>query len=271
MKELVDHSADHPRDLVPMVLRQARQAVLQPQQFRTHNVGGPLSQRRHGGDDLGDTLAGEVVGDLGADDPAGRLGVGDSGLRGRLPLHTFHVDHRDAGQPGHRRIDVPGHTEVAEHQRRGGVFAGFFAKLGGQRPVHIGQRHHRAHRSGAADDDVRLGHGDRQLVQGAGLGEHTVLGDRAGQSLRTRQRPVHDGDPPHSRPNQMRGRQGAHRTGADHRGGSPRQGVAAELGCGDVQRDGHHARARGVDRGLGVHPLADRQRPLDEVVQDPTH
>ena len=42
-----------------------------------------------------------------------------------------------------------------------------------------------------------------------------------------------------------------------------------ELGVGHAERDGDHRGARGVDAGFGVHPLADRQRALGQLVQGP--
>ncbi len=39
------------------------------------------------------------------------------------------------------------------------------------------------------------------------------------------------------------------------------------LAFGHVERHRHHRRPRGVDAGLGMHPLADRQRALRQFVQ----
>ncbi len=63
----------------------------------------------------------------------------------------------------------------------------------------------------------------------------------------------------------MRGRQRAHRAGADDDGAAA--GQRAQPGVGHVERHRHHGCARGVDTGLGVHPLADRQRALGQFVQ----
>ena len=72
----------------------------------------------------------------------------------------------------------------------------------------------------------------------------------------------------------MRGGERPHRARPDHGGGASLQGGVGRppLGAveplgGDVQRDRHHTAAGGVDRGLRVHPLADRQRPLGQIVQ----
>ena len=133
--------------------------------------------------------------------------------------------------------------------------------------MHVGQRDHRAHRAGAADHDV-------------GVGEHRRAGGRTGTRRRRRpssrilsarrlargsdrftmwtrrRRPAPDAWP----------RQRAHRAGADRR---RRCGRPARPACASAmsERDRHHRGARGVDAGLGVHPLADRQRALGQLVQ----
>ena len=79
-------------------------------------------------------------------------------------------------------------------------------------------------------------------------------------------RPVHDVDAVDPRARQLLGRQRAHRAGADDdRACGPPS--APSFGVGHVQRHRHHRGARGVDAGLGVHPLADRQRALRQLVQ----
>ena len=64
---------------------------------------------------------------------------------------------------------------------------------------------------------------------------------------------------------QMRGGQRTHGPRTDDDGRAARQAV--QLDGGLVQRHRHHRRARGVDTGLGVHPLADRQRSLRKFVE----
>ena len=83
--------------------------------------------------------------------------------------------------------------------------------------------------------------------------------------LGARQRAVDDVNPFDAGAHQMLGGQRAHRAGADDDCAAP--GQPAQLGVGHAQRDGHHRSARGVDTGLVVHPLADRQRPLGQLVQ----
>ena len=81
--------------------------------------------------------------------PAGGVGdVGGGGVGRRLVLDAVHVDDPDAGQTGHRRIDVARHAQVAYHQRLG-CFLGFTAVRARQRVMHVGQRHHRGDRPGA--------------------------------------------------------------------------------------------------------------------------
>ena len=67
------------------------------------------------------------------------------------------------------------------------------------------------------------------------------------------------------RARQVLGRQRAHGAGADDDRGAA--GQRAELGFGHPECHRHHRGACGVDAGLGVHPLADRQRALRQLVQ----
>ena len=134
--------------------------------------------------------------------------------------------------------------------------------------MHIGQRHHRAHRAGTADHHVGVGHRGGQLVEFQRRRADALLADAGRQPLRARQRAVHDVDVADPGPHQMRHRQPAHRAGADHGGGPPGQ-PGVQPGAGDSQGDRDHRGAGRVDRGLGVHPLAHRQRALGQVVQHP--
>ena len=59
--------------------------------------------------------------------------------------------------------------------------------------------------------------------------------------------------------------QGAHRTGADDDRAAPGQPV--QLAVGHAERDGDHRRTRCVDGGFVVHPLANRQCALSQLVQ----
>ena len=62
-------------------------------------------------------------------------------------------------------------------------------------------------------------------------------------------------------------RQRAHRAGADdQRRAGRRAGSPPEA---EVERRADHALPGPVDAGLGVHPLADPQRLLDQLVQQP--
>ena len=96
-------------------------------------------------------------------------------------------------------------------------------------------------------------------------GHHALLVQVRGEALRARQGPVDDVHPADAGPHQMRGRQRAHRSGADHRCGAT--GQPGQPGAGHVERHRHHRGARGVDTRLAVHALADRQRALREFVQ----
>ena len=97
------------------------------------------------------------------------------------------------------------------------------------------------------------------------VGIHSLLADVVGQPPRPRQRPVDHVHTLHPGTHQMLGRQRSHRPGADDDGGAA--GQPAELRVGHAERDRHHRCARGVDAGFGVHPLADRQRALGQLVQ----
>ena len=79
VQKLVDDAADGAGDLVAVRGLQPGQPVVEPQQFGLDDVGGPLTQRRHGRCDLGHPLSGQVVGHLRGDDRAGGLGVGRGG------------------------------------------------------------------------------------------------------------------------------------------------------------------------------------------------
>ena len=57
--------------------------------------------------------------------------------------------------------------------------------------------------------------------------------------------------------------------GRDDDGGFAVQAILGELVCGHAERDGDHRCAGGVDARFGVHPLADRQRALGQLMQDP--
>ena len=94
-----------------------------------------------------------------------------------------------------------------------------------QPAVHVGQRHHRAHRAGTADHDVGVGQRGGQIVEREGVGRDAELADVLGEPLRARQRPVHDVDAADARPHQVRGRQRAHRA---RRRPRPRCGRPAE-------------------------------------------
>ena len=135
--------------------------------------------------------------------------------------------------------------------------------------MHVGERHHRAHRAGAADDDVGVGQHGRQVVERERVGRDAEFADVVGQPLRAGQRPVHDVDALDAGPRQVLGRQRAHRAGADDDRGAARPGRPS-LRVGHAERHRHHRGARGVDAGLGVHPLADRQRALGQLVQGAT-
>ena len=128
------------------------QPVVQAEQLRFDHVGGSLAQRRHRRGDLGHPLPHQIAGNFGRHDVAGGVDVGGRGMGRRFVLHAVHVDDPDAGQSGHRRIDVARHAQVADHQRMGR----FVAARGGQRVVHIGQRDHGAHRPRAADHHVGI-------------------------------------------------------------------------------------------------------------------
>ena len=69
-------------------------------------------------------------------------------------------------------------------------------------------------------------------------------------------------------PGQGGHRQGAHRAGADHQRRAAGQ-IPVEVGGGQVDGGGDHALAGPVDAGLGVRPLADPQRLLHQLVQQP--
>ena len=131
--------------------------------------------------------------------------------------------------------------------------------------MHVGERDHRAHRAGAADDDVGIGEHGRQVVEREGVGRDAEFADLLGQPLRAGQRPVDDVDAFDACARQMLCRQRAHRTRADDDRAASGQSV--QLGVGHAERDGHHRGACGVDTGLGVHPLADRQCALGQLVQ----
>ena len=131
--------------------------------------------------------------------------------------------------------------------------------------VDIGERHHRAYRTGAADHDVGVGQCDGQIVKNQCGGHHALLAQVCGEALRARQGPVDDVHAADAGPYQMRRRQRAHRSGADHRGGAT--GQPGQAGAGHVERHRHHRRAGRVDTRLAVHALADRQRALREFVQ----
>ncbi|CAG7386518.1 hypothetical protein PICSAR78_03148 [Mycobacterium avium subsp. paratuberculosis] len=135
--------------------------------------------------------------------------------------------------------------------------------------MHVGQRDHRADRAGAADHDVGPGQRVGQVLQRQRVGPHPGFADLADQPLGPRQRPVEHVDLPDAGAGQVRGGQGAHRSGADQDGGLA--GQPAQPAVGHVQGDRHHRGAGGVDGGLGVHPLAHRQRALGQFVQHPAH
>ena len=63
----------------------------------------------------------------------------------------------------------------------------------------------------------------------------------------------------------MLGRQRTHRAGTDDDRVAAAQ--SPDLDVGHAQRDRHDGCACGVDVGLGVHPLADRQRALGQFMQ----
>ena len=85
-----------------------------------------------------------------------------------------------------------------------------------QTTVDVGERHHRAHGSGAGDDDVGIGDRGRQVVERERVGDDAELANLVGQPLRAGQCPVHDVDAFDARAGQLLGSQCSHRTGADH-------------------------------------------------------
>ena len=108
---------------------------------------------------------------------------------------------------------------------------------------------------------------DGQPVEAQRFGSGARFADLAGQPLRTGQRPVDDVDVADAGAGQVSRRQGTHRACADHHRGLAFQ--AAQLGVGHAQRNRDHRGACGVDRGIGVHPFADRQRTLGQLMQHP--
>jgi hypothetical protein len=63
----------------------------------------------------------------------------------------------------------------------------------------------------------------------------------------------------------VRGGERARRAGADDRGPGPSETVQGPRGHGE--RLGHDRGAGGIDAGAGVHPLADAQRLLRQLVE----
>ena len=206
MEQFVDHPPDGPGDFVTLDVIEARQPVLESQQFGVHHLGSPPAQRGDGRGDLRHPLTRQVRGNLGRDDLAGGIGVGGGGPRRGFALETFHVDHADSGQSGDGGVDIARHSEVAEHQWLGALIA----LRTGQGVMHIGQRHHRPHRPGTTDCQVGGRERRRQLVEGHRLRTDTLLGDDLHQPLRPGQRPVDDVDMAHAEPDQQSGRQAAH-------------------------------------------------------------
>ena len=202
-------------------------------------------------------MSGQVAGNLCGDDAASGLGVGRCGASRRFPLNAVHVDHENTGQTGHRGIDVPRHAEVADHQLLRLVTVG-------QAAVYIGERNHWPNRAGAAHDHVGIREHRSQVVERESIGGHPQLADLLSELLCAGQGPVHDVDALDPRAYQMLGRQRAHRARPDDDRAAA--GQAAELGVGHAERHRHDRGARRVDAGLGVHPLAHRQRALRQLV-----
>ncbi len=133
--------------------------------------------------------------------------------------------------------------------------------------MHVGQRHHRADRPGAAHHQVGVGERRGQPVQARRGGRHPRLGHPRGQPLRPVRRTVQHVDPTDAGAGQVGDGERTHRARPDHHRGLAPQG--AQLGFGDAQGHRHHRGAGGVDRGFGMHPLAHRQCPLGQLVQHP--
>ena len=264
MQQLVHHPPHGAGNLLALGALKPGQPVVQTQQLGLDHVGGPLAQGGHRRGDLSHPLPCQVSGNFVRHDVASGVDVGGGGVSRGFPLHPVHIDDPDAGQPGHRRVDIPRHPQVAHHQRVGR----FVAARGRQRIVHIGQRNHRADRPGAADHDVGRRQCVGQPVEGQRLGPDARFADIADQPLRPGQRPVEHEDVPDAGPGQVRGRQRAHRAGADQHSGLTFQ--PAQPALGHAQDDRHHGSTGRVDSGFGMHPLAHRERPLGQLVQYPT-
>ena len=131
--------------------------------------------------------------------------------------------------------------------------------------MRVGERDHRADRAGAGHHHVDVAQHARDVIERIGIGLDSQLTDVVRQPTGPGQRPVHHMHTLHTGTHQVLGRQRAHRPCADDERGAARQ--AAQLALRHAQRHRHHRGACGVDAGLGVHPLADRQRALGQLVQ----
>ena len=127
----------------------------------------------------------------------------------------------------------------------------------------------------ACDDDVRGGHYGRQIVESdAAHGDSGMIGrDIACEVLRVGDGPVHHDKLADAFTGQLGGRKTPHGAGADDNGSAQRL-IGIDLWrrllqqmLGAMQRNRHDRRPRAVDSGLGVHPLADAQGVLGELVQ----
>ena len=194
---------------------------------------------------------GQEGGELLADDVAhpGDVGAGVAVLE--LGGQPREGDQRDARQRGGPGVDVVGQSEVGDRQRTVIAPAG----LDEDRLSEDGSG-----AAGAGDEDVRPADQLGEVVEG-GRGAAVQLGEPAGPlggAVGDRER----ADPG---PGQGGCGETGHRAGADH--DRRAIGEAPDVVGRTVQGGGDDRRGGVVDVGLGVRPLADAQRLLEEHVE----
>ena len=168
-----------------------------------------------------------------------------------LTLQEGEVDDVHAGQARDAGVDVPREGQVDDDERPAGA------------PGHRG-----GDDLGGDDQPGRARAGDQDVGGGQLVGQPAELrgpaADRGGQPVGRGHRPAAHDDV-RAAPRQRRGRQRAHRAGADDEDAAALEAADALLG--PVEGDRHQRGPGPVDAGLGVHPLADAQRPLGDRVQ----